>query len=195
MTDWQPDRLHPLRVQLRDRGPARRPPARADPRRQGASRHRRATPATRRCGSTTTRTARHRLTSPLRRRPDGSYEEIDWDTAIAEIAARLQRGSATSTAASRSSTTAAAARATTSAAPTAAPSCGRSASRYRSSALAQEKTGRGVGRRTALRRPHPRRVRARRGRGVRRQEPVDVAELPARARGPPRDRQGPGSGR
>lgn len=31
-----------------------------------------------------------RLTSPLRRREDGSYEEIDWDTAIAEIAARLQ---------------------------------------------------------------------------------------------------------
>lgn len=27
-----------------------------------------------------------RLTSPLRRRPDGSYEEIDWDTAIVEIA-------------------------------------------------------------------------------------------------------------
>ncbi len=30
-----------------------------------------------------------RLTSPLRRRPDGSHEEIDWDTAIAEIAQRL----------------------------------------------------------------------------------------------------------
>ncbi|TNM41248.1 molybdopterin oxidoreductase family protein [Nocardioides albidus] len=30
-----------------------------------------------------------RLTSPLRRRPDGTYEEIDWDTAISEIAARL----------------------------------------------------------------------------------------------------------
>ncbi|AQT78045.1 molybdopterin oxidoreductase [Mycolicibacterium litorale] len=30
---------------------------------------------------------RARLTSPLRRRPDGSYEEIDWDTAITEIAA------------------------------------------------------------------------------------------------------------
>jgi len=30
---------------------------------------------------------RNRLTSPLRRRPDGSYEEIDWDTAISEIAA------------------------------------------------------------------------------------------------------------
>lgn len=30
-----------------------------------------------------------RLTSPLRRRADGSYEEIDWDTAISEIAQRL----------------------------------------------------------------------------------------------------------
>ena len=29
---------------------------------------------------------RARLTSPMRRRADGSYEEIDWDTAIAEIA-------------------------------------------------------------------------------------------------------------
>lgn len=33
--------------------------------------------------------SRDRLTSPLRRREDGTYEEIDWDTAIAEIAARL----------------------------------------------------------------------------------------------------------
>jgi formate dehydrogenase len=32
---------------------------------------------------------RHRLTSPMRRRPDGTFEEIDWDTAIAEIAQRL----------------------------------------------------------------------------------------------------------
>jgi anaerobic selenocysteine-containing dehydrogenase len=32
---------------------------------------------------------RHRLASPQRRRPDGTFEEIDWDTAIAEIAARL----------------------------------------------------------------------------------------------------------
>ena len=29
----------------------------------------------------------NRLTSPMRRRSDGSYEEIDWDTAIAEVAA------------------------------------------------------------------------------------------------------------
>jgi anaerobic selenocysteine-containing dehydrogenase len=30
-----------------------------------------------------------RLTKPLRRRPDGTFEEIDWDTAIREVAARL----------------------------------------------------------------------------------------------------------
>ena len=32
---------------------------------------------------------RDRLSSPMRRRPDGSYEAIDWDTAISEIAAKL----------------------------------------------------------------------------------------------------------
>jgi anaerobic selenocysteine-containing dehydrogenase len=31
----------------------------------------------------------HRLTKPLRRRPDGSFEEVDWDTAIREVAAGL----------------------------------------------------------------------------------------------------------
>jgi len=31
-----------------------------------------------------------RLTTPLRRRADGGFDEIDWDTAIAEIAARLR---------------------------------------------------------------------------------------------------------
>lgn len=30
-----------------------------------------------------------RLTKPLRRRSDGTYEEVDWDTAIREVAARL----------------------------------------------------------------------------------------------------------
>jgi anaerobic selenocysteine-containing dehydrogenase len=34
---------------------------------------------------------RHRLVSPMRRRPDGTYEPIDWDTAIAEIAAGFAR--------------------------------------------------------------------------------------------------------
>src|SRR3954467_13525684 len=33
---------------------------------------------------------RDRLTTPLRRRPDGGFEAIDWDTAIAEIAAKLR---------------------------------------------------------------------------------------------------------
>ena len=33
----------------------------------------------------------NRLTSPLRRRADGTFEEIDWDTAIAEVAERLAR--------------------------------------------------------------------------------------------------------
>ena len=33
--------------------------------------------------------ARDRLTAPLRRRPDGTFEEIDWDTAIADVAERL----------------------------------------------------------------------------------------------------------
>jgi anaerobic selenocysteine-containing dehydrogenase len=32
---------------------------------------------------------RDRLRLPLRRRPDGTFEEIDWDTAIREVAARL----------------------------------------------------------------------------------------------------------
>ncbi len=33
--------------------------------------------------------SRDRLTTPLRRRPDGTFEAIDWDTAIAEVAARF----------------------------------------------------------------------------------------------------------
>jgi len=31
-----------------------------------------------------------RILHPLRRRPDGTFEEIDWDTAVSEIAARLK---------------------------------------------------------------------------------------------------------
>ena len=34
---------------------------------------------------------RARLTSPMRRRADGSFEEVDWDTAIAEVAEGLAR--------------------------------------------------------------------------------------------------------
>src|SRR5260221_1866098 len=35
--------------------------------------------------------AKDRIDSPLRRRADGSFEKIDWDTAIREIAERLVR--------------------------------------------------------------------------------------------------------
>jgi len=34
--------------------------------------------------------AADRIDAPLRRRPDGSFEEIDWETAIAEVADRLR---------------------------------------------------------------------------------------------------------
>ena len=34
---------------------------------------------------------RDRLTSPLRRKPDGTFEEIDWDTAIREVAAGFKK--------------------------------------------------------------------------------------------------------
>ena len=37
---------------------------------------------------------RSRLTSPMRRRDDGTYEPVDWDTAITEVAERLQAVSA-----------------------------------------------------------------------------------------------------
>ena len=33
----------------------------------------------------------NRLTSPMRRRADGTYEEIDWETAISEVAAGFKR--------------------------------------------------------------------------------------------------------
>src|ERR1700704_3355112 len=32
---------------------------------------------------------RHRLTTPMRRTSNGSYEPVDWDTAIEEVAGRL----------------------------------------------------------------------------------------------------------
>lgn len=82
----------------------------------------------------------HRLTSPMRRRPDGTYEEIDWDTAIAGVAAGLAKvrdthggeaifyygggGQGNHLGGAYSSATRAAL-----------------GSRYRSNALAQEKTG------------------------------------------------------
>ncbi len=102
---------------------------------------------------------------------------------------------ATPTAARASSITAAAGRGTTSAAATAARPAARSAR------LLVERAGAGedrrvLGRRPALRPaalPHHRRLRARRGRDVRRQEPVAVARLPARARRPAEIADRPGA--
>ena len=83
--------MHPVRVQLRGRDPSRRrrPPFE---RIRGDKAH----PASK--GYTCEKALRldyyqngrgERLLSPLRRRPDGTYEEIDWDTAIREVAERL----------------------------------------------------------------------------------------------------------
>ena len=84
---------------------------------------------------------RDRLTSPLRRRADGTFEEIDWDTAIARGRRALRRGARHPRRRRRSSTTAAAGRGTTSAGAYSGATRARSARRYRSNALAQEKTG------------------------------------------------------
>ena len=86
------DRLHPLRVQLRHRGAPRRRDGRRFERIRGDKAH----PASQ--GYTCEKALRldhyqngrgERVLHPLRRRADGTFEEIDWDTAIAEVAARL----------------------------------------------------------------------------------------------------------
>ena len=123
---------------------------------------------------------RHRLTSPLRRRPDGTFEEIDWDTAISRGRRRASPqvrdthggesifyyggggqgnhlGGAYSGATMRAL-----------------------GGRYRSNALAQEKTGEFWVNAQLLGHDGPRRLRARRGRAVHRQEPVAVARLAPR---------------
>ena len=133
---------------------------------------------------------RHRLQSPMRRRPDGTYEEIGWDTAIAEIAERPRPGPRR--ARRREDLLLRRRRAGQ-------PPRRRlrellPARARRALPLQRARPGedrRVLGRLAPLRRPHPRRVRARRGIGLRRQEPVDVAELPARSGDAARDRQGP----
>ena len=93
----------------------------------------------------------------------------------------------------RSSTTAAAGRGTTSAAPTAARSCKRARR-----AVPLERAGAGedrrvLGRRAALRRRTPAATSSTPRSRLRRQEPVAVAQLPARPHGAQGDRQGPGA--
>ena len=135
----------------------------------------------------------HRLTSPLRRRPDGTFEEIDWDTAIAEVAARFHDviaehggdkilfygggGQGNHLGGGYGGSTRAALGITLH--------------------LERARPGedrRVLGRRAAVRPlalPHHRRLRARRGRRVLGQEPVAVARLPAGPPDPQGDRQRP----
>ena len=196
-TRGDPDRLaedgvHPVRVQLR----ASRCSSADDggrqlvkhPGRQAPTRPRAATRARRRSASTTTRTAAIASTTPLRRRPDGTFEAIDWDTAIREVAARLRGGARHARRRRRSSITAAAARGTTSPARTRRRRGAALGTRYRSNALAQEKTGEFWVNGQHDGRRRPRRLRALRGRAVPRQEPVAVARLPPRARDAQGDR-------
>ena len=165
-----------IEVQLDGRTP------RAHPRRQGPPRPRRATPATRRCASTTTRTAAHRLTSPLRRRRrrqlrgDRLGHRDRRDRRAASSAIRDEHGGESifyyGGGGQGNHLGGAYSGAFLRALGVALP-------------LQRARAGedrRGLGRRTPLRRPHPRRLRARRGLGLRRQEPVAVAELPARPR-------------
>src|SRR6516162_8911340 len=83
-------RVHPLRMQLRHRRAGGRSPIGPHPGRQGASGiagiHLQQGAA---AGSL--QNNRARLTSPMRRRADGTFEEIDWDTAIVEIAEGFKR--------------------------------------------------------------------------------------------------------
>ncbi len=136
---------------------------------------------------------RHRLATPLRRRPDGSFEAIDWETAIREVAAKLvairdTHGGVVDLLLRRRRP-------------------GESSRRRLQRRhpprprldLHLERAGAGedrrvLGRRAALRPPalpHHRRLRARRGGRVRRQESLAIARLPARPRHLARDHGGP----
>ena len=66
---------------------------------------------------------RDRLTTPLRRRDDGTFEEVSWDVAIAEVAERLTGIRDSVGGDQNPCTTAAAGRATTSPARTPAACC------------------------------------------------------------------------
>ena len=186
-------RVHPVRVQLRHRGAARRRrTAGSLVRVRGDDAH----PASR--GYACEKPLRldfyqngpHRLTKPLRRRSDGSFEEIDWDTAIREVAARFAairdtyggesifyyggggQGNHLPGAYGRSDARGA----------------------RLDPSLERARAGedrRVLGRRQDGRRLHARRLRALRGGAVPRQEPLVLAQHPARPRHAAGDRQGP----
>ena len=136
--------------------------------------------------------SRDRVLSPLRRCPDGSFEEIDWDTAVREVTARLGevrdrfggesifyyggggQGNHLPGFYARSTLRTL-------------------GSVYRSNALAQEKTGEIVGRPADGRRALEGRLPPLRGRRVPGKEPVAVARHPARPGDAARALEGPGA--
>ena len=109
------DGLHHLRVELRPRGADGRSPHRPHPRRQGASDLAGLRLARKSQRMDYYQNGADRLESPMRRKPDGTYEAIDWEPRSARLP-RSSRPSRPGTVAKASCITAAAARAITSAA-------------------------------------------------------------------------------
>ena len=173
------------------RGPYRRAAASRASAATRRTRRRGATRARRHSGSTTTRTRRHRLTTPLRRRADGTFEPIDWDTR----SARSPRGCADSRhPRRRHDLLLRRRRAGQSPArrPRARDARRRSAACSRRTRSAQEKTGEFWvdGKLFGRPRCHTAGLRARGGRRVPGQESLAVARLPSRPRRAARDRDG-----
>ena len=90
MSEVAVDGVHLVFHQLRHRGPPRRPAVRASAGATRRARVPRATPCEKALRLDHYQNDPHRLQTPLRRRPDGTFEAIDWDTAIAEIADRFR---------------------------------------------------------------------------------------------------------
>ena len=134
----------------------------------------------------------HRLTKPLRRRADGTFEEIDWDTAIREVAARF---AAVRDAHGGESIFYYGGGGQGNHLP-GAYGARRRARRSAPCTGARSRPGedrRVLGRAEDGRRLHARRLRALRGRALPRQEPVVLAQHPARARHAEGDRDRPGA--
>ena len=165
------DGVHLVRIQLRDRGTARW----ADVQRiRGNKEHVGSKGYT--CEKALCldyyQNTRDRLTLPMRRRPDGTHEQVSWDTVISEVAERL-----------------AAVRDTDGCASIFRYGTGGQGNhlggvygealsnalgvRYRSNALVRRRPGTGLRRRAPLPGTHPWRLGTHRGRRLPRQEPLD----------------------
>ncbi len=84
------DVLPDLRADLRPGRDRRGRSGARDPARTRSTRSRPASPARRAWSSCTSRTTRTGCCTRLRRRPDGEFEQISWETALSEIGARLR---------------------------------------------------------------------------------------------------------